>query len=251
MGSLEGKVAFITGGASGIGLATARLFVAEGAKVHLVDLDEAGLARAVTELGPASSSSCADVTDEAAVAAAVGRAVAGFGTLDVVFANAGIPGVVTPVANYPAEEFRRVLEVHVVGSFLVLKHTIPSMHDGGSVILCSSTVGLRGAPNSSAYVSAKHALVGLARSAAKELAPRAIRVNTVHPGPTDTKFQHGIEIAATGLDEAAAAAAFDDLIPLHRHAMPEEIAGAVLFLAGDSSRFVTGAALAADGGMSA
>lgn len=250
MSRLEGKVVLVTGGAGGIGLATARRLVAEGAAVHLVDLDADGLARAAAELGDRAGTSVADVTDEAAVAAAVAAAAGRKGTVDAVFANAGIPGLVAPVAEYPRAEFARVLDVHVLGAFLVAKHAVPVLCDGGSVVVCSSVVGLRGAPNSAAYSTAKHALVGFARSLAKELAGRGIRVNTVHPGPTDTAFQHGIEVAATGLDEAAAAAAFEQMIPLHRHAQPEEIAGLVAYLVSDDSRFITGATLAIDGGMS-
>lgn len=251
MARLEGKVALVTGAASGIGLATARRLVAEGASVRLVDLDAARLEEAVAALGPGTAASVADVTDEAAVAAAVAATVASFGPIDVVFSNAGIPGLVSSVTDYPLEDFSRVLAVHVLGSFLVLKHAIPAMRDGGSVVVCSSIVGLRGAPRSVAYATAKHALVGLARSVAKEVANRGIRVNTIHPGPTDTAFQHGIEVAATGLGEEEAARAFDALIPLNRHAEPGEIAGLVAYLASDDSRFVTGATLAIDGGMSA
>lgn len=251
MSTLEGKAALVTGAASGIGLATARRLVDDGAAVQLVDLDRAGLDRALDGLGERAAATVADVTDEEAVAGAVESASRRFGPIDVVFSNAGVPGLVAPVTEYPAREFARVLEVHVVGSFLVAKHAVPAMRDGGSIVVCSSTVGLRGAPNSAAYVTAKHALVGFARSLAKELANRRIRVNTIHPGPTDTAFQHGIETAATGLDEQEAAAAFDAMIPLHRHARTEEIAGLVAYLASDDASFVTGATMAIDGGMSA
>lgn len=247
-GSLSGKVALITGGANGIGLASARRLAGEGAAVHLLDLDSAGLQAALEELGPACAASVADVTDEDAVAAAVGEVE---GPLDVVMCNAGIPGLVAPVQDYPLEAFARVLAVHVTGAFLVVKHAVPRMADGGSIVVNSSVVGLKGAPRSTAYSTAKHALVGLARSLALELAPRAIRVNTIHPGPTDTALQHAIEKAVTGAEAEEAARAFEQMIPLRRHADPAEIAELVLFLAGDGSRFVTGAALAVDGGMSA
>jgi len=251
MTDLAGKVALVTGAASGIGLATATRLVADGACVELLDLDHQGLEAACASLGERAAATVVDVTDEEAVHAAVVDATGRFGPLDVAFANAGIAGLVAPVTQYPREMFARVLEVHVIGSFLVCKHAIPAMRDGGSVILCSSTVGLRGAPGSSAYVSAKHALVGLARSVAKEVAGRGIRVNTIHPGPTDTAFQHGIEMAATGLGEQEASQAFEALIPLHRHARTDEVAGLVAYLASDESSFVTGATYAIDGGMSA
>ncbi|TDU03311.1 NAD(P)-dependent dehydrogenase (short-subunit alcohol dehydrogenase family) [Streptomyces sp. 846.5] len=251
MDRLRGKVALITGGESGIGLATARRFTAEGAQVHLVGLDEERLRRAVAELGPEQAAySVADVTDETAVQAAVRAALDRFGTLDVVFSNAGVSGPIAPITEYPTEAFRRVLDVHVLGAFLVLKHTLPVLADGGSVIINSSVVGLTSDPGIAGYATAKHAQVGLARTAAKEAAARGTRVNTIHPGPTDTPFQTAIETAATGLPPAAAATAFEQMIPLHRHASPEEIAASVLYLACDDSRFVTGSALRVDGGMS-
>jgi NAD(P)-dependent dehydrogenase (short-subunit alcohol dehydrogenase family) len=251
MSRLSGKVALVTGAASGIGLASARRLIDEGAFVQLVDLDAASLDRALRELGDRAGAALADVTDEAAVEAAVSATHARFGPIDVVFSNAGIPGPIGSITACSREEFARVLDVHVLGTFLTVKHAIPVMRDNGSIIVCSSTVGLRGAAASAPYSTAKHALVGFARSVAKELADRGIRVNTIHPGPTDTAFQHGIEVAATGLREDEAARAFDALIPLHRHARTEEIAGLVAYLASDESAFVTGATLAIDGGMSA
>jgi NAD(P)-dependent dehydrogenase (short-subunit alcohol dehydrogenase family) len=248
---LEGKAALITGGESGIGLATARRFVAEGARVHLVGIDDAALCSAVEELGsdPADYY-LADVTDECAVKAAVHSAVERFGHLDVVFSNAGISGVVAPITEYPTDVFRRVIDVHVLGAFLILKHTLPHVADGGSIIINSSVVGLTSDPGIAGYATAKHAQVGLMRTAAKEAAPRGIRVNSIHPGPTATPFQSDIETAATGLSPTAAAEAFEQMIPLRRHATPDEIAASVLYLASDESRFVTGAALSVDGGMS-
>lgn len=251
MTDLSGKVALVTGAASGIGLATVRRLLAGGAAVHLVDRDRPRLEEALASLGDGVAGSAADVTDEDAVSHAVAAATERFGPIDLLFSNAGIPGAHAPVADYPRAAFAEVLDVHVVGSFLACKHALAAMRDGGSIVLCSSVVGLRGAPNSAAYSTAKHALVGLARSLAKEVAPRGIRVNTIHPGPTDTAFQRGIEVAATGLDEEAAGRAFDAMIPLNRHGEPGEIGELVAFLASDASRFITGAALAIDGGMSA
>ncbi len=182
----------------------------------------------------------------AAVAAAVARA----GELDIAFANAGIFGDVAPVAEYDEEVFARVLAVNVLGPFHVAKHALRAMRPGGSLILNSSVVGLTSDPGISAYATSKHALVGLMRTAAKEVAERGIRVNTIHPGPVDNAFQHRIETVATGQGEARAAEIFESMIPLGRHATPEEVAAAVVFLASDESRFVTGAAIPLDGGMS-
>ncbi|MGH9044727.1 MAG: SDR family NAD(P)-dependent oxidoreductase [Acidimicrobiales bacterium] len=247
---LDNKVAFITGGESGIGRATARLFTLEGAKVFLIGLQDEHLVSAVEELGnEVSAFQRADVTIEAEVSDAVQAACDRFGGLDIVFSNAGIPGVIRPIPEYPTEVFREVLDVHVVGAFHVLKHCIPRMRDGGSIVINSSVVGVTAGPGISGYATAKHAHVGLMRTAAKECASRSIRVNTIHPGPTDTAFQREIEVAATGLPAEQAARAFEQGIPLHRHAQPEEIARAVLFLASGESTFMTGSTLVVDGGM--
>lgn len=251
MARLDGKVTLITGSESGIGLATARLFIAEGAKLHLVGIDEDRLTKAAQELGPdAALATVADVTDEDAVARAVAEGAEHYGRFDIVISNAGITGEVTELVDYPSAAFARTLAVHVLGAFHVLKHTIPHVPDGGSIIITSSVVGLIGAPAASGYVSAKHAQVGLMRAAAKELASRRIRVNTIHPGPTSTPFQDSIEMRATGLPQEAAAKAFDSMIPLGRHTTVDEIAQGMLYLASDESAMVTSHTLSIDGGMS-
>jgi NAD(P)-dependent dehydrogenase (short-subunit alcohol dehydrogenase family) len=248
MGRLDGKVGLITGAAGSIGAATARVFAAEGARLVLADVDGDRVLALAAELG--AEGLRADVTAADDVRAAVGSAVARFGGLDVAFANAGVFGVIAPVAEYPEDVFDRVMAVNVRGPFLVAKYALAAMRDGGSLIINSSVVGLTSDPGICAYATSKHALVGLMRTAAKEAAARGIRVNTLHPGPVDNAFQHRIEVEATGEDEAAAAAAFEGMIPLGRHATPDEVARAALFLAGDESRFLTGAAVPLDGGMS-
>jgi NAD(P)-dependent dehydrogenase (short-subunit alcohol dehydrogenase family) len=248
---LNQKIALITGAAGSIGAATARLFVAEGARVVLTDVDGPALDALAAELGSESASAVvADVTDSEQVRAAVAVAVDRFGGLDIAFVNAGIFGAVAPVTDYPEDVFARVMAVNVLGSFLVVKHTLAVMRDGGSLILNSSVVGLTSDPHIVAYATSKHAIVGLMRTAAKEMAPRGIRVNSLHPGPVDNAFQHAIETTATGRPADGAAAIFEEMIPLGRHAHPEEVARAVLFLAGDDSAFMTGATVALDGGMS-
>jgi NAD(P)-dependent dehydrogenase (short-subunit alcohol dehydrogenase family) len=251
MGRLEGKVALISGGAGSIGAATARRFAAEGAKVVVTDIDEAGLAALVDALGAgAAAYRVADATDSEQVRATVALAVERFGGLDIAFANAGTFGVVARVEEYPEDVFDRVMAVNVRGPFLLAKHALAAMRDRGSLIVNSSVVGLTSDAGICAYATSKHALVGLMRTAAKEVAARGIRVNTIHPGPVDNRFQHGIEVTATGRPEADAARIFEEMIPLARHARPEEIAYAALFLASDECTFMTGATLAVDGGMS-
>ncbi|HVY49078.1 MAG TPA: SDR family oxidoreductase, partial [Minicystis sp.] len=159
-------------------------------------------------------------------------------------------GVNAPIVEHPEESFRKVLEVNVVGPFLLAKHALRAMRDGGSLIMTSSTVGLTSAPGIAGYATSKHALVGLMRTAMKEVAERGIRVNTIHPGPVDNAFQDAVETDATGQEKGAANEIFNSFIPLGRHADPDEIAQAVVFLASDECRFITGATIAMDGGLS-
>src|SRR3954453_15418632 len=172
MARLQDKVVLITGGESGIGRATARLFVAKGARVHLVGIAEPKLRSAVDELGSDNASSAvADVTDEDAVKRAIDAGVERHGRLDVLFSNAGISGAVAPVVEYPSDEFARVLAVHVLGAFHVIKHGVPHLPDGGSIVITSRVTGLIGAPGVSAYTAAKHAPAGLMRTAARRPPP--------------------------------------------------------------------------------
>lgn len=253
MRQLQDKVCVITGGAGSIGLASAKLFLAEGAKLMLVDLRAGDLDRAAKELGGTRVATyAADVSDAAQVRSYVEATVARWGKIDVLFSNAGNAGVVTPVTDYPEDIFDNVLAVHVRGAFLACKYGLPAMNDGGSIIITSSIVGVRGDRGGScAYVTAKHAQVGLMRSIAKGVASRRIRVNTLHPGPVDNEFQTAIErniSAATGRD---ATAMLNQGIPLGRHARAEEVAQSALYLASDQSSFTTGATLMVDGGSSA
>jgi NAD(P)-dependent dehydrogenase (short-subunit alcohol dehydrogenase family) len=250
MGRLDGKAAIITGGEGSIGMATARAFVAEGASVFLAGIAEPGLKSGAAELGDNAAWAVTDVTDSGQVRAAVDAALDRFGRLDLVVANAGVSGAIAPIAEYPEDAFDQTLAVHVRGAFLLCKHAVPHLAAGASVIITSSVVGLMAAPHIAGYSTAKHAQVGLMRTLAAELAPRGIRVNTIHPGPVDNEFQHGIEVMATGTDRDKATVIFNQMIPLARHAAPAEIARAMLYLASDDSSFMTGATLAVDGGMS-
>ncbi len=250
MGLLDGKAAVITGGEGSIGMATARAFTSSGASVFLVGLDETGLRDGAAELGERAGWAVADVRSSAEVREAVQAAVTRFRRLDVVVSNAGISGAIAPLSDYPEEVFDEVLAVHVRGTFLLCKHALPHLTAGASIIITSSVVGLTSAGGIAGYATAKHAQVGLMRTLAKELAPRGIRVNTIHPGPVDNEFQRRIEVEATGASREDAAKLFEAGIPLGRHGTPEEVAAAMLFLASDASSFVTGATVAVDGGMS-
>jgi NAD(P)-dependent dehydrogenase (short-subunit alcohol dehydrogenase family) len=250
MDRLRGKVALISGGGGSIGAATARCFAAEGAKVVVIDLDEDGLVAVTDEIGPER---CAyvetDVTDSDQVRDAVRITVERFGGLDVVFANAGVFGEHASITDYPEDVFDRVMAVNVRGSFLLAKHAFAVMREGGSFVFNSSIVGLMSDAGICAYATSKHAIVGLMRTAVREVADRGIRVNSIHPGPVDNRFQHRIEVDITGQPEDRAAELFEERIPLGRHAAPDEIARTVLFLACDDSSYITGATIKVDGGL--
>src|SRR5580692_2425706 len=248
---MQGKVCVITGGAGSIGLASAKLLHAEGAKVMLVDLNDDALKKATADIGGDSVAwSTADVTKSDQVKAAMASTVSKWGKIDVLFSNAGNFGTVAPIAEYPEDVFDSVLAVHVKGAFLSAKHAVPHMQDGGSIIITSSVAGVTGDPGVYGYITAKHAQVGLMRVLAKELAGRNIRVNTVHPGPVDNAFQLNVERKLGTLIGRDGTEFFNEIIPLHRHVRPEEVARSVLFLASDASSFTTGCLLMVDGGMS-
>ncbi len=253
---MQGKVCVVTGGAGSIGLASAKLLFEEGAKVMLTDLSEAALKEAAAKIGGGSdttniASCAADVTKSDQVRNAIALAVSRFGKIDVLFSNAGNFGTVAPISEYPEDVFDSVIAVHVKGAFLAAKHAVPHMNDGGSIIITSSIVGVKGDPGVYGYITAKHAQVGLMRVLAKELAGRNIRVNTIHPGPVDNNFQLNVEKNLTGVIGRDATQFFNDIIPLHRHVRAEEVARSVLYLASDASSFTTGSLLMVDGGLSA
>ncbi|MGE0580336.1 MAG: SDR family NAD(P)-dependent oxidoreductase [Reyranella sp.] len=250
MGMLDGRICIVTGAAGSLGRASAARFVAEGAKVMLVDRDRARLDAVLKSLPEGRATAMlADVTSARATMAYVDATVARWGPIDVLFSNAGISGVIKPVADYPEEVFDAVVAVNLKGSFLACKYGLPRMRDGGSIVMTSSVVGVTSDPGISAYAASKHGLIGLMRTVAKEAAPRRVRVNVVAPGPIDNDFQRGVE---SGLSEALGTDAgtfLDSVIPLGRHARAEEVAETVLFLASDKSSFTTGSVVMADGGM--
>lgn len=253
MARLAGKVALITGASGGIGLAMSKRFIAEGAKVMLADIDEEALQKAVASLGEASAYVVADVSRAADNEAMVKRCQEQFGGLDIFVANAGIEGKIVPIPDYDEETFDKVMAVNVKGVWLGLKYALPAIaaRGGGSVVITSSLAGVIGAPGFSAYIASKHAVIGLARTAALEFADKGVRVNTINPGPVDTRMMRSIESMAVGGDAEAAAKAKDQFsapIPLKRYATPEEIANLALFLASDESSYITGQIHLIDGG---
>lgn len=252
MKRLDNKTTVITGGAGEIGKATAKQFLKEGADVLLVDLDEDDLKRVAEELGNEHVFyAVADVSNVDEVKGFVKKAQDRFGGVDVFFNNAGVEGVVKPVTDYPVEEFDKLMGVNVRGAWLGMKYMIPLMNEGGSIIISSSVAGMRGTPNVSAYVASKHALVGLMRSTALELAGRQIRVNTINPSPVDNRMMRSLEKGFSPDEAENAKSQFEQMIPLGRYASNEDIAGLVTFLAGDESRFITGTVNPVDGGMTA
>ncbi|MFT4099972.1 MAG: SDR family NAD(P)-dependent oxidoreductase [Burkholderiaceae bacterium] len=254
MDRMKDKVALITGGAGGIGAAAARLFADEGAKVVIADLDDAALEAALREIDhPAVTSLAADVSDDAQMREVVAAVVARHGRLDAFFANAGIEGRVAPLTEYPTDLFDRVFAVNVRGVFLGLKYAIPVMQrtGGGGIAITSSVAGFRGSPGLSAYSTSKHAVVGLMRTAAKEVAASGVRVNTIHPSPIETRMMRSIEEGAAPGAGDRAKERFTSSIPAGRYGTPQEVAQLALFLLSDESRFITGACYSIDGGISA
>ena len=252
MKKLENKVAIITGGAGSIGKITAKLFLEEGAKVLLVDMNEDSLKQTVEELGSKNVQyTAADVTKSADVQRSVSEAVKAFGKIDIFFNNAGIEGVVKPVVDYPEDVFDKVLAVNVKGVWLGNKYVLPQMNEGGSIILTSSVAGISGSAGVSAYTASKHAVVGMMRNLALEVAPRKIRVNTINPSPVDNRMMRSLEAGFAPGQAETAKKEMEKAIPLGRYAEPGEIAQLVLFLAGDDSKFITGTTQVIDGGMNA
>ena len=251
MKKLENKVAIITGGAGSIGETTAKLFLEEGAKVMLVDLSEEILKETIEKLKHKNVKYCvADVSKSIDVANYVNETVKAYGKIDLFFNNAGIEGVVKPISDYPEDIFDKVIAVNVKGTWLANKYVLPQMNDGGSIIMTSSVAGINGSPNVSAYITSKHAVVGIMRATAVEAAPRKIRVNTVHPSPVDNRMMRSLEEGFSAGNAAEVKKNLEATIPLGRYAEPIEIAKLVVFLASDDSQFITGTTQVIDGGLS-
>lgn len=253
MKRMEKKNVIITGGSGGIGSATAKMMLSEGARVLLVDINEDALKKVAQELdSPDLHIFTADVSDEEQVKAYADKAKSLFGAVDVFFNNAGIEGVVKPLEAYPMDVFHKLIDINVNGVYYGLRYVFPLMKEnGGSVIITSSVAGLGGTPNILPYVTSKHAVIGMMRSAALEGAPYKIRVNTVNPSPVDNRMMRSLEEGFAPGAAKDAKAGFEQSIPLKRYASNEEIAAAALFLASEESSFITGVVLPVDGGMTA
>ncbi|MGA6971212.1 MAG: SDR family oxidoreductase [Candidatus Binatus sp.] len=250
MGRIQGKVAVITGAASGMGRATAIRFAKEGASVVLTDLNSQGGETAVAECAAAGGRAVfqrTDVTSEADIKAAVDRAVKEFGRLDIMFNNAGIAGAVGPIEKVTSADFDRTIAVLTRAVFLGMKYSIPEMRKvgGGSIISTSSVAGLRGVGYLATYSAAKAAVVNLTQAVAVEVGHDRIRVNCICPGGVNTPLVRGRKAGA----EEAAEKSMARMQPIPRAGKPEDIATMALFLASDEAEWITGTAMVVDGGV--
>jgi NAD(P)-dependent dehydrogenase (short-subunit alcohol dehydrogenase family) len=260
MRRLQNKVAIITGGAGGIGKAAGKLFVEEGAHVILVDLQEQELQEAVRSIGDENVSYfVADTTQPDQVQGFVNAAVERHSGVDILIANAGIEGSINSIIDTPVEMFDKVISVNVRGVWLGLKYVMPVMRErgGGSIVITSSTAGVRGSSGMSPYATSKHAVIGLMRSAAMEGASMGIRVNTVNPAPIQTRMMRSIEEqwVSGGRDGFSTVEEAQEIVargnPLGRYGEPEEVGRLMMFLASDESSFCNGGVYMVDGGNTA
>jgi NAD(P)-dependent dehydrogenase (short-subunit alcohol dehydrogenase family) len=256
MFEFKGKVALITGGGNGIGRAAALGFASRGARVMVVDRDAAAgeaTAGIIRQQGGDARFTPADVTKSADVQAYVTATLDAFGSIDCFHNNAGIEGSVAPTAEYDEEMFDRVMAVNVKGVFLGLRHVLPVMlkQRRGAVVNTASVAGLVASPGMPAYVASKHAVIGLTKTAAGEVARSGVRVNAVCPGPIDTRMIHALETMLNPTDPASVGTRYQSNIPLGRYGTAEEIANLVQFLCSDLATNITGAHYVADGGRTA
>lgn len=253
---MEGKVVLITGGAGGIGLATAQLFLDNGAKVALVDINEEALENAKSVLkteGEDILTIRANVTDEADVENYVKQTVDSYGKIDVFFNNAGISGPFQEIKDMDKKTFELIMGINVTGVFLGLKHVIRQMETQGygSIINTASNAAYIGSAGMAGYIASKHAVAGITKTAALEAAPKGIRVNAVAPAAIDTQMLKEIQNNITPDQPETSGEAIKQGIPVGRFGAPNEVAEIVLFLASDRASFVTGSLYNVDGGMQA
>jgi NAD(P)-dependent dehydrogenase (short-subunit alcohol dehydrogenase family) len=247
MGKLNGKTAIITGGNSGIGFATAKRYVEEGANVVITGRNQDALNRAVSELGSkatAVQADAANIEDTERLFATVGEK---FGSVDVLFLNAGIAAF-APVEYQTVESYNNIFAINVVGPYFAVQKALPLLNNGSSIIFNTSALNVKGMPGASVYSATKAALRSMTRTLAAELAPKGIRVNSLAPGAVDTPIYGKMGMTEEQL--GGMVESMQTAIPLGRFGRPEELAGAALFLASDDSSYVTGAELVSDGGYS-
>ena len=253
MAKLQGKTAIITGATGGIGEATAKLFLQEGANVMLVGRSSGKLKETLSRLGAKQTlAHCvADATDEAATVAAVDATTKAFGGIDILFANAGTEGLLKPIETYSSAEFEQVLHTNVMGVWFAIKHCVEPMkkRGKGSIIATASVAGVVGFANSAPYIASKHAVCGLVKAAALELAGAGIRVNGIAPGAIDNRMIQSVITQLAPGNAAAVREGIRESIPMKRYGTNEEIASLVAFLASDEASYSTGTIFLADGGL--
>ncbi len=251
-GRLEGKVALVTGAASGIGEGTVKRFAEEGASIVVADLQEEAGSKVAASLGNTARFVTCDVTKESDVQAAVDQAVESFGRLDIMVNNAGIVGAVGPIAETPSEAWERTVAVLLDGVFYGMKHAARVMqpNKSGSILSIASTAGVQGGLGPHCYTACKHAVSGLTKSVGSELARDGIRVNAVAPGNTVTAMVNAV-ISGDPNDAATAEKQVSSTAPLGIAGAPSDIANALLYLASDEARYVTGHTLVVDSGQTA
>jgi NAD(P)-dependent dehydrogenase (short-subunit alcohol dehydrogenase family) len=252
---LKGKVAIVTGATGGIGEATAKRFLEEGASVMLVGRSAEKLQATRERLASNGNVAefVADATDEKATAASVEATVDTFGGLDILIANAGTEGRCAPIEGLTVEDFETVFRTNVIGAWLSMKYSVEPMkrRGAGSIVALSSISGVAGFPTMAPYIASKHAVNGLVKTAALELAPFNVRVNAIGPAPIDNRMIRSLETQFSPDDPDAARAMITTRLPLGRYGTNEEVANMALFLASDESTYCTGSIYMIDGGFTA